>query len=42
MSTYGQALMSPDFVNQGAEIGDLARVVAAAWERQEALKGSGG
>jgi hypothetical protein len=32
----------PDFVNQGAEIGDLARLITAAWERQEALKGSGG
>jgi hypothetical protein len=32
----------PDFVRQGEEIGEIARIVAAAWERQEALKGVGG
>ena len=32
----------PDFVSQGDEIGDVARIVIAAWERQEALKGLGG
>lgn len=32
----------PDFVSQGQEIGDLARIIAGAWDRQEALKGLGG
>lgn len=32
----------PDFVRQGEEIGQIARIVAAAWDRQEALKGVGG
>jgi hypothetical protein len=32
----------PDFVSQGEEVGDVARIVIAAWERQEALKGVGG
>jgi hypothetical protein len=32
----------PDFVRQGEEIGQIARIVAGAWERQEALKGVGG
>ena len=32
----------PDFVSQGEEVGDVARIVIAAWERQEAMKGVGG
>ena len=32
----------PDFVSQGEEVGEIARIVIAAWERQEALKGVGG
>jgi hypothetical protein len=31
----------PDFLSQGDEIGDVARIVVAAWERQEAQKGLG-
>jgi hypothetical protein len=31
----------PDFVSQGDEIGDVARIVIASWERQEAQKGLG-
>jgi hypothetical protein len=32
----------PDFVSQGEELGEIARIVAAAWERQQAMKGVGG
>jgi hypothetical protein len=32
----------PEFVSQGEEIGEIARMVIGAWERKEALKGVGG
>lgn len=41
-SGFRTAFEVPDFVLQGEEIGGIARIVAAAWERQEALKGVGG
>jgi hypothetical protein len=41
-SGFRTAFEVPDFVVQGEELGEVARIVAAAWERQEALKGVGG
>lgn len=41
-SGFRTSFMVPDFVRQGQEIGQIARIVAAAWDRQEALKGVGG
>lgn len=41
-SGFQTSFQVPDFVSQGQEIGDIARIVAAAWTRQEALKGVGG
>ena len=41
-SGFHTSFRVPDFVRQGQEIGEIARIVAAAWTRQEALKGVGG
>jgi hypothetical protein len=40
-SGFETSVELPDFVSQGDEIGDVARIVIAAWERQEAQKGLG-
>jgi hypothetical protein len=39
---YRTSFQIPEFVSQGEEIGQIARIVIGAWERREALKGVGG
>jgi hypothetical protein len=40
-SGFRTSFQVPDFVRQGEEIREIARIVAAAWDRQERLKGVG-
>lgn len=40
-SGYETSFTVPEFVSQGEDIGDVARVVIRAWERREATKGLG-